>query len=210
MSVSPVAQTTHRTRLPAALALTAGLFLFLCASARAITVEPPTFTALVDRAENVIRGEVTQVESRWVDNKGHRVIKTFVTVQVAETLKGEPANETVLVFLGGTVDGRTLKVGGMPTFRANQEAWFFIQGNGRVLCPLIYAHHGAYLIKRDIGAGTQTLTRLNGAPLHDVDEIADDHHAEVAPSGRALTSQDFGAQITQTLARIAQQKAEQQ
>ena len=129
---------------------------------------------------------------------------------IREMGDGRAGKRRIIPIIGGTVDGRTLKVGGMPTFRANQEAWFFIQGNGRVLCPLIYAHHGAYLIKRDIGAGTQTLTRLNGAPLHDVDEIADDHHAEVAPSGRALTSQDFGAQITQTLARIAQQKAEQQ
>ena len=197
------------SRLPAALGFAATLFALLCSPARAITVEPPTFTALVERAENVIRGEVTQVESRWVENKGHRVIKTFVTVRVAETLKGEPANETVLVFLGGTVDGQTLKVGGMPTFHADQEAWFFVKGNGRVVCPLIYAHHGAYLIKHDVGTGSQTLTRLNGAPLHDVDEIADEHHAAVARPGRALTSQDFGAQISQTLTVIAQQKAAQ-
>ena len=197
-----------QSRLPAALAFAAGLLALICTQARAITVEPPTFSALVERAENVVRGEVTHVESRWVDNKGHRVIKTFVTVKVAETLKGEPAAETVLVFLGGTVDGRSLKVGGMPTFQKNQEAWFFVKGNGRVLCPLIYAHYGAYLIKHDIASGTDTLTRLNGVPLRDVDEIAADHHSEIEGSGPALTSQDFGAQIAQTLVAIGYPKEE--
>lgn len=101
----------------------------------------------------------------------------------------------------------------MPTFRPGQRGWFFIQGNGRVFCPLHYANHGAYLIVRDPADGREQVTRLNGAPLHSTAEVgapltAPAMGATVVPV-RGLTSAEFGDAVTLELRRINLQRAQQ-
>lgn len=149
---------------------------------------------------------VTDVHSRWVVNSaGHRVIKTFVTVRVDDQMKGATESTKVLEFLGGTVGHQTMEVGGMPRFTKGQRAWFFIRDNGATLCPLIYAHHGAYLLKRDPISPSDRLYRLNGAPLTSIDAIgqSDDHASTAAVvSGPAMSSADFGQAISRELREL--------
>jgi hypothetical protein len=116
----------------------------------ALSVTVPTFTELVTKSEQIVRGEVIRVESRQVTNAaGFELIKTFVTIRSDEMPKGLPDPEITLSFLGGTVAGETLTVPGMPTFQKGDRGWFFVTGNGHSLCPLISGPYGAYREVKD-------------------------------------------------------------
>ncbi len=191
-------------RLPAALFLLSVGLLASAPTVHAISVLPPSFEGLVEKSDTIVQGTVVDRESRWVTNAaGNRVIKTYYTVRVTETAKGIAAHQVTLEFLGGTVGDETLEVGGMPTFRKGERAWFFIKSNGRVFCPLAYAHHGAYLVRTDPVDGSQRLVRLNGSPLASVDAIKPETTGAQrrVELHQALTSQAFSSAISRELLR---------
>ncbi len=64
--------------------------LITMAGAHATTVIPPTFDELVAEAELIFQGTVTDVRSQWVREGGQRHIVSYVTVQVDDSIKGNP------------------------------------------------------------------------------------------------------------------------
>ena len=177
----------------------------------AMSVRPPTFNYLVSSSDDIVRASVADVESRWVTNDaGHRLIKTFVTIRVLERTADNTPDRLTLVFLGGTVGSESMRVGGMPTFRKGEKAWFFVRDNGKALCPLNFATHGAYPIVRDATTQTDRVTRINGVPLSSSDAVSQplhDHpesHSSALAEG--LTSSAFGEIIRRELVLIADQK----
>lgn len=182
------------------------LLILAGASARATTVEPPTFPQLVDEADAIYRGRVTGVQARRVAGPGgSSLIKTFVTFKIDRTLKGASQSETVLEFLGGAVGEDTMEVGGMPQFNVGERSIVFIQKNGVQLCPLVRVMHGRYRVARDESTGQEYVARDNHAPLTDVTEVAqplgDQPALTTATPGRAalaraLSPADFETRIT--------------
>ena len=74
---------------------------------RATTVEPMTFSEVVDGAEIVAVGAVTAITETW--DAAREMPLTEVTFSVLEALKGEVGAELTLQFLGGPApDGSTL------------------------------------------------------------------------------------------------------
>jgi hypothetical protein len=141
--------------------------------ARATSVIPPTFPELVDEADAIYRARVTAVAARRVPAPdGTPVIKTFVTFAIERTLKGPDRPDLTLEFLGGTVDGETLVVSGMPRFSAGSVDYVFVQRNGLQFCPLVAVMHGRYRIKRDDAAASTYVARDNGTPLTDLAQIS--------------------------------------
>ncbi len=201
-------------RLPAALLVLGVGLLCPVSPARAISVIPPTFSTLVENSDLILQGTVIDRESRWTVNQaGNRVIKTYFTVRVRETVKGAPVETITLEFFGGTVGDRTMSIAGMPTFVKGQRAWFFVRRNGRVFCPLAYVHHGAYLVQADAASGSERVLRLNGVPLRSVTEIGSDTPpsppAATADLGSALTSDAFSTAISrEVLALQSRQEAD--
>src|SRR5438874_13816532 len=55
---------------------------------RATTVIPPTFDELVDQAQVIFQGKVTEVRSQWTGEGAQRYIVSYVTFRVEESLKG--------------------------------------------------------------------------------------------------------------------------
>lgn len=192
-------------RLPTALLLVALALGGSLSTAHAISVTPPTFTTLIEGSDRIVQGTVTDQESRWVtNNAGHRVIKTYLTIRVRETVKGGETDSLVLEFLGGSVGDHSMQIGGMPRFLKGDRGWFFVRGNGRYLCPLAYAHHGAYLLQTDPVDGTDRIVKLDGQPLAAASEIGD-HTGDPTANRRlaaALSSADFGHAITREIAAI--------
>lgn len=200
------------SRLPAAFVLLVlGLWAGI-ATASAISVNPPTFTTLIEGSDSIVQGTVIDRESRWVTNQaGYRVIKTYLTVRVNESAKGDVGEKIVLEFLGGSVGDETMKVGGMPTFNKGDRGWFFVRGNGRYLCPLAFAHHGAYLLEKNPDDGTDRIVTLSGAPLGSTAEIGDEAHvaASIKPLlNRALTSDAFRQAISREMLAIKTREAQ--
>lgn len=194
-----------------------GIVIALALTARpgaAMSVASPSFTDLVETADEIVEGTVADVHSEWVVNaKGYRVIKTFVRLRIFETAKGAPAPERVLSFFGGTVDGETMAIGGMPTFRKGQRGWFFIKDNGSVICPLIFAHHGAYLVTATSATGERAITRLNGLPLRSLAEIGAPESATSTPAligtAAGMSAADFGLAVSREYERLQNAKARQ-
>ena len=187
------------------------LFLFAAVLARATSVEPPEFPALVSLADAIYRGRVTAVESRRLDQPGNRpLIRTYVTFAVERTLKGAERPAVVLDFLGGTVGDLTLEVSDMPVFTIGDHNIVFVQGNGRQFCPLVAVMHGRYRIEHDATANRDIITRENHLPLNRAQDVVlpmtDPGSNLIAARDltRALSPAEFEAQILQQVASTPQ------
>lgn len=196
------------------------LFFLLLAAltplARGTTVVPPSFADLVADADAIYRGTVTAVEPRRTASPdGTPAIKTFVTVAVENVLKGAPRHEVVLEFLGGTIDGESLVVSGMPRFKIGDREFVFVQRNGEQFCPLVAVMHGRYRVLRDASAGREYVARDNRVPLTDVTEVELPMHAlppqvqaatRASAVAQALTPAAFEARISEQVQKLEERE----
>jgi len=150
-----------------------GALALICGpSAWATTVVPPRFAELVAGSDYIVRARVKALEAQVTERPGQPpLIYTKVTLEVIETVAGEPPAEVILTVLGGRAGGHELRVEGLPEFALGQEEIFFVHGNGRIFYPLYAAVHGRYPIKRD-KSGREYVARANGVQLDDVAEVA--------------------------------------
>src|SRR5216684_2187548 len=86
----------------------------LIAGARATTVIPPTFEQLVNQADLIFQGSVTEVRSVWSGEGAQRHIDSYVTFPIEQALKGVPGTSYTIRMLGGAVDGETMEVTDSP------------------------------------------------------------------------------------------------
>jgi hypothetical protein len=147
------------------------VLLALPLSTRATSVVAPSFSELVAEAQVIVRAKVREVRCAWVDSPQGRVIKTYVTLDVLKRLKGEATDELTLQFLGGEIDGESMRVSGMPRFVVGRTEVVFVSGNGRRFCPLVAMMHGRYRVQTDATSRREYVARDDGVPLeseHDV------------------------------------------
>lgn len=192
--------------LPRLVRLALALLLGAAAGARATSVVPPSFPQLVAEADVIARGTVTAVAAHWVDGPQGRMIKTFVTFDVAKVLKGSPPNPLVLQFLGGTVGSDTLHVSDMPQFKVGETEILFVHGNGVQFCPLVRMMHGRYHVRTDAATDRKYITRDDDTPLTSVagvqQPVGGRPRAQAMRSDAgALSRDDFEAQIAAEVAR---------
>lgn len=172
--------------------------------ARATTVIAPDFDSLVNRADYVVRAVVKSVTCEYRATPQGRAIFTKVELQVLETITGTPPSPLVLELLGGTVDGVTMRVHGVPKFQVGDEDILFVQNNGRQFYPLVGIMNGKYPVKRD-ASGAAYVARSNGAPLYDTKEVKTDMeagaaHAQAQHANQApLTPTAFADKIRQSV-----------
>lgn len=165
----------------------------------ATTVIPPTFDELVQAAELIIEGRVTQVASRWVGVGDDKKIKTDFTFAVLDTLKGTSPPTYTLQVLGGTVGDVTMEVGGAPHFSVGDRTLLFVTANGTQFVPLVGIMHGHYEIKKDAGINQEIVVNHEGRPLRSVDDVGKDEHAAAAAAAplAPLTPEKFKELIRQ-------------
>ena len=104
-----------------AAALLAGLLAGRPASALMI---PLTTTTLVDRASCIVEGCVTNVSSRWTDDRS--AIVTEVTVEVTDLLLGD-TNRVTFLYKGGVVGEVEQRVSDMPGLTNGQHVLVFLR-----------------------------------------------------------------------------------
>ena len=137
--------------------------------ARSTTVIPPTFESLVSSASTIFVGDVMDVRSEWAATRQGRAIKTFVTFKVEDVWKGSLGAVTQLEFLGGTVDGVTMEVVGMPTFHEGQRSVLFVSGE-RSVSPLVGFWHGRMRVEKDPN-GVDRVRTYDGRSLGNPDQV---------------------------------------
>lgn len=149
------------------------VFLFVATATvvSATTVVAPTFPELVAEADCIVRGTVTAVEVRAVSTPGGSVIRTFVTIAVEECVKGSAPQELTLTLAGGRLGQKGALVAGMPEFKIGDREILFVQGNGRLFCPLVGFYHGRYRVLTDTATGRDHVARNNRTPLTATTEV---------------------------------------
>ena len=191
--------------------LAAALLLLLGSRfAGATTVVAPSFPELVAEADTIVRAKVVEIRVAWAETPQGRIIKTFVTFAVEKQIKGRGAAASLtLAFLGGDLEGQSMRVEGMPRFTEGQREILFISGNGTRFCPLVAMMHGRYHVLTDPATARDYIARNDGVPLvseHDVQlpqpgNVLERRTKTVAA---ALSPAAFESRITSEIARRAQ------
>ena len=168
-------------------------------SVRATTVIPPTFDQLVNDAELIFEGTVTEARSEWIGQGSEREIVTYVTFTIEDALKGAPGKSYTVRMLGGTIDGETREVSDAPRFKTGDRDILFVEHNGTQFIPLVGIMHGRFHVQTD-ARGQRIVAKDNGALLADTAKLGQDEKAAV--TGPALLEADFKAAIRLKLSQL--------
>src|SRR6195256_870185 len=169
----------------------AGLIL-AALSIRATTVIPPTFDQLVNDAEFIFQGNVTDVRSQWVGEGGQRQIVSYVTFKVDDAIKGSPGATYTIRMLGGTVGETTMAISDAPEFTVGDKDILFVEHNGTQFVPLVGIMHGRFHVEQD-QAGQEMVTTNEGDPVKNVTQLGKAENS--SPTGANLTPAAFKAAI---------------
>ena len=120
---------------------------------RAVTatvIVPADFREVVAGSQIIVVGRVIDVRAEWAD--GRRQINSYVTVDVASTLKGT-VGETVTFLVPGGQLGRYRSVMiGAPVFAPGDEAMLFLDARGTI--PHVFGlNQGVYRVQVDMRNG---------------------------------------------------------
>jgi len=125
------------------------LALLVTSAADAATVRYAAIEDLARDSGLVFWGTVASVQQFNLGTTGAPRIVTDVTFDVHRVLKGDnPGSQFVLRLPGGTADGLTLAIPGMPRFDPGHEVVIFLEWTGQswAVCGL---SQGAYRISAD-------------------------------------------------------------
>jgi hypothetical protein len=180
---------SRRTRIPrrtvsgglASLALATALV--IAPPAHATTVIAKSFAELCAEADLIFAGTVSASESSWADPDKH-AIQTRVTFADLTWLRGAPRATVTLRFAGGSIDGFTEEIAGMPRFAVGDQVVIFAR-DAESISPIVGFHQGLYRVVdgRVFDAEGQAVTMVGGAALR--------RHAAGATPGLGLPLTDF-------------------
>jgi hypothetical protein len=131
----------------------------------ATTVIPPTFNELVDQAQLIFQGTVTDVRCEWAGEGAQRRIESVVTFQIEDAIKGAPGAAYTLRMLGGTIGEETMGIAEAPTFKIGDRDILFVENNGTQFIPLVGIMYGRYRVQSDIVAGKEIVANEAGGPV---------------------------------------------
>lgn len=147
---------------------------------QASTVLEMSFGDVVEKAELVFEGTVTNLEARRVQDGS---IHTFVTFDIHEVLKGSIGDAVIaLRFLGGQVGSRGLQVSDMQMPQHGERGIYFVESLQRAqVNPLVGWSQGHYLIEA-LGNGETVVTSASHEPVISVDAISSPSIASGQPA----------------------------
>jgi hypothetical protein len=132
----------------------------------ATTVERLSLDDMVKKAESIIHGRVRSAHTHW--SADGRLILTTYTIDVEETMKGQPARTVDLTTIGGRIGDLELYVAGMPAFRTGEDAVVFVEKSAG-LSVVVGLTQGKFVVEN--GEVTNDLSSLSfpdgreGVPL---------------------------------------------
>ncbi len=134
--------------------------------AKATTILELSFDQVCQDAELIFGGQVMSKETRPspIDGKPF----TYFTFQIIEVIKGSYAGSTIeLGFMGGQLDGFTLKVSGMQMPEMGEKGIYFVENLGvQQIHPLCGWQQGHCLVISDKQTGQDIVI-----PVEDKDSV---------------------------------------
>jgi hypothetical protein len=98
---------------------------FTAVSAYATTVQRLGLEDLAKKANTIVVGRVTNSRTYWSTNG--KLILTNYTFQVDESIKGQAVRNVEITTIGGRIGDVELRVSGMPSFQAGENAVVFLE-----------------------------------------------------------------------------------
>ena len=184
------------------LALIAISFTYITAT----TVIPPTFEQLVQQAELIFQGTVTDVRSVWEGEGAQRHINTYVTFQIGENMKGNAGSSYTIRILGGTVGDETMEVTDTPKFKMGDRDILFVEHNNDQFVPLVGINNGRFHVQRDGQTGRDIIVNGEGEPVRDVTKFG--REEESVSAAEAISPDQFKSAIQKQLADQADRSAQ--
>lgn len=128
------------------------LFVLAAMPSGATTVKKISTVELLSAPQLIIQGRVLEQWSEPGQNR--ETIVTKVSIQVTELIKGELDSElVVLEFLGGTLNGLTMKIEGSNIPAVGEEGFYFIESTARNYVNPIYGWtQGHFIVSPDDGS----------------------------------------------------------
>ena len=184
------------------LALIAISFTYITAT----TVIPPTFEQLVQQAELIFQGTVTDVRSVWEGEGAQRHINTYVTFQIGENMKGNAGSSYTIRILGGTVGDETMEVTDTPKFKMGDRDILFVEHNNDQFVPLVGINNGRFHVQRDGQTGRDIVVNGEGEPVRDVTKFG--REEESVSAAEAISPDQFKSAIQKQLTDQADRSAQ--
>jgi hypothetical protein len=131
------------------------LLLFVTIPLHATVLLPIEFRELVTTAPVIVHGQVVDVRSGWVD--GRRAIETFVTLEVAEYLKGNLGEHVTLKVPGGQLGRYRTVLVGAPAFATGDEVVLFLKTDGPSFPFIVGLSQGVFRIVTDRQTGRRVV-----------------------------------------------------
>lgn len=130
------------------------------------TVEKFTLDDLVQKSGRIIVGKCIARESRWNDR--NTLILTTARFVVSERLKGSSNGFVDVVTVGGTLDGITQTVSGMPVFEPEEDVLLFLEPSKNGNWQPLGMSQGKFRILRNRQTGEEEVFHsLSGLELYD-------------------------------------------
>jgi hypothetical protein len=156
----------------------------------ATSVIPPTFEELVQQAELIFQGTVTDVRSVWEGEGAQRHIDTYVTFQIDEKVKGEATSSYTIRMLGGTVGDETMEVTDSPKFKVGDREILFVEHNNEQFIPLVGIDHGHFRVEREEQTGRDIVMNGEGEAVRDLTQLGRNEEAATTNDAAEAVSPD--------------------
>src|SRR5437016_6203064 len=166
----------------------------------ATIVVPPTFEQLVQQAELIFQGTVTDVRSVWEGEGAQRHIDTYIRFQIDENAKGNATSSYTIRVLGGTVGDETMEVTDSPKFKVGDREILFVEHNNEQFVPLVGINHGRFHVQRDEQTGRDIVVNSEGAPVRNLTKLG--REEESVSAGAAISPEDLKSAVHQHLSGL--------
>ena len=180
------------------------LVLFLIsASTGATSIQSLSFKQLSQNAELVFEGEVSEVQSELKSNKSS--IVTLITFDVRDVILGNWSEPTItLEFLGGTVEGQTMRIQALVYPQLGEHGVYFVEStHQQMVNPLLGWAQGHFKVKNDEMATSsgQMISSLNEGQVSPLGTLSKGPANGVQVKGKSsqsgVTLSDFKRAILQ-------------
>ncbi|MEW6729804.1 MAG: Ig domain-containing protein [Acidobacteriota bacterium] len=135
----------------------------------AANIRPISDENLVASVRAIVTGRVTGIESRWDANRNN--IYTYITIEIAELLKGNITTTTiVLEQLGGRVGDRHTWLLGSPEFTIGEDVLLFLNTNAEGALHTAHQAMGKFSLSIDPATGRRAFAHKHQQRYQDAGE----------------------------------------
>lgn len=188
------------------------LFAVAAVPGNATTIKKISTVELLSAPEIIIQGRVLE---HWSEpGRNFDTIVTKVAIQVTDLIKGELDSELlVLEFLGGTLNGLTMKIEGSNLPAVGEEGFYFVESTARTYVNPLYGWtQGHFIVSpedgsvRTVAGNAVYALELGSTPA--TLEFAEAHAAgvsvkKISPAATPLKANQFKKKLELLLEEMA-------